>query len=232
MTRTRLLGLFTAVCLGATLLTGCGGSSGDDLDELSIGDLLDRATTAVRDETYVSITGSIDRSGNETGLDLHYVGDDSDGSITLDGAKLQLRTVDGTTWFKPSDEFWKSQVGGKQAKRLIRLIDGRWIVADPANQSFGQIIQLASRDFVDEQLLDTEDGDLRRGDNEEVDGQKCLTLKTGDGTLYLSADDALPVQITGSTEEGEGKATFSYDEIPAPTAPAKDEQIDLSKLGG
>jgi hypothetical protein len=233
MRPTRLTAILTALALGGAALAGCGGSSsgGKDLSDLSTTQLLDRAVAQVKKEKYVSVSGKIDDQGQETGLDLNYVGDDSRGTITLEGTTLELETVGGKTWFKPSDAFWNKQMGAKSAAQIIKIIDGRWIVAEASNQSFAQLIELASKDFVTKEILDP-DSKVTKGKVTKVKGIDVIPLKTTDGTLYLDKSNARPVQIVGNGSQGKGTADFSYDKIDPPTAPAAKDQVDLSKISG
>jgi hypothetical protein len=232
MSRTRLTAILTALLLGGAALAGCGSSGGgSDLTGLSTTKLLDKAVAQVKKEKYVKISGKINDKGQETGLDLSYVGSDSHGTITLESTTLELETVAGKTYFKPSDAFWRKQMGAKNAAQVIKLINGRWIVADSSNQSFAQLIELASKDFVTKEILNP-DSKVTKGKVTKVSGVECIPLETADGTLYVDKENARPVQIVGKGSEGKGTADFSYDKIDAPTAPAKDQQVDLSKLGG
>lgn len=230
MSRNRIPAILTALLLGLALLSGCG-SSKDDLSGLSTSKLLSKASAQVKNAKYVKIAGKVENSGNETALDLSYVGKDSHGTITLGGTTLELESVDGTTYFKPSDDFWKQQMGAKNAAQIIKVIDGRWIIADPKNQNFAQLVELASRDFVTKEILKP-DSKVTKGKGKSVNGVDCITLDTSSGTLYLDQENARPVQIVGKGSDGAGKADFSYGKIDAPTAPAKDEQVDLAQLGG
>jgi hypothetical protein len=223
----RIPAIATAVVLAGAVLAGCGSSS-SDLSGLSATTLLSKATTQLAKEPYITLRGDITDSGGQTGLDLSYVGDDSHGTITLKGAELELQTVAGQTYFKPSDSFWKAQMGAN-AVSVIKLINGRWIIADPTNQSFGQLIQLASKDFVTKDVLDPS-GTVTKGKETRINDILCIPLKTKDGTLYLDAKTARPVQIVGNGSGGTGKADFSYDLVDAPTAPAKKDTVDLSSL--
>jgi hypothetical protein len=234
MRPTRLTAMLSALALGGAVLVGCGGGGGgggggDDLSGLSTSKLLAKAVAQVKAAKYVRISGKINDQGQDTGLDLSYVGKDSRGTITLEGATVELETVGGKTWFKPSDAFWNKQMGAKSAAQVIKLVNGRWIVAAAGNQSYAQLIELASRDLITKEILDP-DSKVTKGKVTKVDGVEVIPLKTTDGTLYLDKETARPVQIVGSGSS-KGTANFSYDKIDAPTAPAAKDQVDLSKLG-
>lgn len=225
----RTVAALCALLLGV-LLAGCG-SSKSSLSDLSSTALLRKASTAVSGKHYVSLTGRIDQSGNKTGLDLHYVGDDSYGRITLSNdAQLELKQVGDKTWFKPNDAFWKAQMS-TGAAAVIKVIAGRWILADPSNKEFGQVLELADRDFLTQQMLDSS-VTATKGKPTKVRGIDCIPLKLKNGVMYLDEDNALPVRVTGNQKSGSGVADFSYAKVSAPTAPAAKDQVDLSALGG
>lgn len=231
MRRSRPITLLAATALVLGLaLTGCGGS-GSDLSGLSAKQLLSRATAALKKQPNVSISGRIGTTSSQTGLDLHYVGQDASyGQLSLDQGSLRFEQVSGKTWLKPDAGFLRAQLGAGAAA-VTQLIGDKWILADASNQAFSQLIQVANRDFVDSQVLSAS-GSVTKGANATVDGHKCLTLKTKTGTLYLDASSALPVQVAGTGGSGTGKARFDYGKLTAPTAPTADEQVDLNKLVG
>lgn len=228
-TRPTALLAVVALVLGLAV-AGCGGA-GTDLSGLSAKQLLAKATAALKKQEDVSISGRIGTTASQTGLDLHYVGHDASyGRLTLSTGTLEFERVAGKTWLKPDAGFLRAQLGASGAA-VTKLIGGKWILADPSNQAFGQLIQVASRDFVDSQVLSAS-STVTKGGPATVDGTKCVTLKTRTGTLYLDAATALPVQVAGTGDEDTGKAQFSYAKLTAPKAPPASEQVDLSKLVG
>jgi hypothetical protein len=232
MTRLRTPALVLALALALTGLAGCGGSSQpkSDLSKLSTTQLLAKAKKQIQNEKYVSVKGKISEKGTSTGIDLNYIDDDSHGVLTINGASVEIETVSGKTYFKPSNAFWKAQMG-PSASQIIKLIDGRWIIADAKNASFQQLISLASRSFVTDQILDPS-AKVTKGKGKKVDGVDCIALTTSDGILYLDRSTARPVQIAGATSQTKGTADFSYDKIDKPTAPSAKDSVDVSKLSG
>ncbi|WP_310961152.1 hypothetical protein [Nocardioides terrisoli] len=228
----------TALCLVvlgallAVLLAGCG-SSKPDLTKLSVPALFHKASAAVAKKKYISLSGRIASSNGlaGTGLDLHYVDGDSYGEITLgNGAQLRIESVGGKTWFKPNAAFWRAQMG-KDAAAILRVIAGRWILANPDNANFGQVLQLASRDFIAKQVLDPKIP-AAKGSVTTIAGTDCIPLRLKAGTLYLNASTALPVRVAGTGKSGSGAADFSYAKVSAPIAPTAKQQVDLSSLTG
>ena len=223
----RLLVALFAVLLGL-VLTGCGGSTPSQA-KLSTAKLLTKARAYVKAQHDVSLSGRIDQGGAETSIDLKYSGDDSYGTIKLSGATIALESIGGKTYFKPSAAFWTQQLPKDQATMVTKLIGSRWIIADKANANFAQLIQLAQRSFLTDEVLTPEDK-VTKGAVTTVSGTKAIPLKLKSGAIYLADRDARPLQIKGSGSGGSGTATFSYDKVTVPAAPSSKEQVDLAKL--
>ena len=223
-TITALVALLIAFSVAA-----CGSSK--SLSGESTSTLLKKSRAAVAKEKYVSISGKINESGKATSIDLHYVGDDSYGTIVLAGATIQLESVDGKTYIKPNDTFWKQQLSAAQAKVVTGLIGGRWIIADTANSNFAQLISLSHRDFLTKDMLTpSSKTKVSKGKVTTVGGEKAIPLTLGESKLYLDDSTARPIQVSGSGGGSTGTAKFSYDKVDTPTAPAAKDQVDLAKL--
>lgn len=229
-----------ALLIAATMaLTGCGASGSEDkgndagssdtkpkedLTNLSADELLAKSKKAATEAEVLTISGA----GSGLALDISYLENASTGTITLEGAEIKLLTVDGKSWIRGSDDFWKKQAPD-QANQIITVINGRWIVADPANADFKDLISFGDRKFVTETLL-VPDDEMVLGKPKTIDGVECLALSDGkNGNLYVAKDDGRPIQVAGETNEDMLK--FSYDEVDEPKAPAKDEIVDLGALG-
>jgi len=220
-----------AVLIAATLglvLAGCGGSAPSQA-KLSSDQLLAKARAYVKSHQDVSLSGKIDQGGGETSLDLKYSGEDSFGTIKLSGATIDLESIGGTTYFKPSREFWTQQLPQAQADLVSKLIGDRWIIADPANANFAQLIEVSKRAFLTDTVLAPE-GKAAKGKVTTISGIKAIPLTLTHGSIYLADSDARPLQIKGSGSGGSGTADFSYAKVTMPAAPTAKEQVDLSKL--
>ena len=223
MLRSRVVAVAAAAAL---VLAGCGGSDKSDLSDLSVSKLLAKAKTAVASEKSVSISGEgKEDSGSTIGLDVHYVGKDASGKVSIDGDELRFLKVDEKTFFKAEDSFWKS-MSGDQADTIIAVINGRWIQTH-GEQDFADLVSFADRSFLADNVLKP-DATPKKGDPKTVDGVKCLALEDGEGTLYLAADDARPIQIDDGKDGG--ILRFSYKDQEAPQAPASSQILDSSKF--
>ncbi|MEJ7832048.1 MAG: hypothetical protein WKF79_03975 [Nocardioides sp.] len=105
------------VLLSGAALTGCGGDSGGggedggDFAEQSADEIVDAAMDAMAGLESVHLTAVIDAEGSQVQLDLSVsTSGDCTGSIVLDGATAELRSVDGEGWFKPEEAFWRNSI--------------------------------------------------------------------------------------------------------------------------
>jgi len=222
----RLFAVLLAALLGV-LLAGCGSTPSQS--KLSTADLLKKARAYVTAHDDVSLSGKIDQSGTGTSLDLKYSGSDSYGTIKLSGATIELESVGGTTYFRPSKEFWSQQLPKAQADLVTKLIGTRWIIADPSNANFAQLIQVSKRAFLIDEVLTPQDK-VTKGKVTTVSGTKAIPLTLKSGAIYLADSDARPLQIKGSGSGGSGTATFDYGKVTIPAAPASKDTVDLAKL--
>lgn len=231
MRRSRPTAVLAVMVLLGLALAGCGGAPRQDLSGLTAAQLLAKATKALTGQRYVSVTGTIGTTATETALDLHYIGHSASyGSLTVPQGSIRFERVAGTTWLRPDAGFLKAQLGASAAP-VIKLIGDKWILADPSNKAFAELNDVASRDFIDSQVL-SPGSKVTRAAPATISGTRCLTLKTKTGTLYLDATTALPVQVVGMGGASVGRARFTYDHLDAPTAPPAAKQVDLSKLVG
>lgn len=222
----RALAVLLAAVLGI-LLTGCGSTPSQA--KLSTSALLTKARAYIQAQDNVSLSGRIAQGGAETAIDLAYSGQDSVGTITLSGAQIQVESIGGKTYFKPSDAFWSQQLPKAQATLVTKLINGRWIIADPSNSDFTQLIQISKRAFITDEVL-TPTGKVIKGKVTTISGTKAIPLTLDNGAIYLADSDARPLQVKGSGGGGSGTATFSYAKVTIPAAPAAKDQVDLAKL--
>lgn len=183
----------------------------------------------------VHINGTATQGRQKISLDMSYVGQNASGSMTVDGGKLTLLTVDGATYFKADEAFWKS-ADPSEAKRIAALVGDRWIQIDPTDSSFTEMASMATRDFLTQDLL-TPDGKIAKGDPKTIKGVNCLTLvdtsKTDGGYLYVDAADAKPIQVAPAAgAKSGGELNFDYSPGAIPPTPAASDVLDFSALQG
>ena len=222
--RVRTLALIAA---SALVLVGCG--SGSDSDEgvadLSATKILAQAEKQLAEEDFVTVKGegTEEESGGDIALDMSFAGKTASGTVAFNGMKLELLKADGASYFKADKKFFEST--GAPAETMD-LIGDKWVLIDPANQTFAEIGNFVEKQDFFAELLDA-DGKVTKGKDKNVNGVDCVALTTDDSTFYFDKSDAKPVSLV-TTKDGEGTLDFSYDEVDEAEAPPADEVLDLA----
>jgi hypothetical protein len=223
------------------LLAACGGGSGDGGDsEFASGSASSIQSASIDDMKSVEslhVKGSVTQQGSELGRDVTLTADgDCVGSISISGANsgsAELISVGGSSWFKPDEEFWRTQAG-PQAEQIISKVGDKWVQLPEGDESFGTVCDL-------DQMLDPlseESKSLEKGQTEEVDGQDAIKLTRDDqasgGTIttWVAVDNPHHI-VKFETEGGDASSssTFSeFDQDAAIEAPADDEVITVEEL--
>lgn len=223
--RVRVSALIVA---SAFVLVGCGGSSDDGIADLSATKMLAKANKQLAKQDFVTVEGkgTEEESGSKIEVDMSFAGDTASGTIEFSGMKLEVRRADDKSYFKADKSFFESS--GAPAGELAQIA-GKWVVIDPANQSFAEVGSFLSKKEFLKDLLKP-DGKVTKGKEKKVNGVDCVALKSTEGTLYLDKKDGTPISIV-TTKDGEGTLDFSYDKVDEAEAPPADEVVDLSQLG-
>ena len=223
-------------CLGAAgalvVLTGCG----SDFAEESSTDIQKAATTDMKAVKSLHLAGDVTTQGEEISLDLTLTDEGNcEGEVGVQGGTAQIISLDGKSWFKADEAFWEASAG-EAAGQITAMVGDKWVV-QPGEASFASFCDL---DTLLEELGSNDDREVtKQEDTEEIDGQEAVVLdsETSDGdplTAWVSVDDPhhiLQMQVDEGDEPG--KVTFSeFDEEVSIEAPAKEDTIDLSQLGG
>ncbi|KQV74838.1 hypothetical protein ASC61_07395 [Aeromicrobium sp. Root344] len=223
--RVRTLALLVA---SAFVLVGCGSGSDDGVADQSASKLLTTAKKQLADQDFVTVKGkgSDKEAGQEIEVDLAFANKTADGSVKVSGMELQLLKADAKTYFKADKAFFESS--GAPAE-VMNLIGDKWVLIDPANQSFAELGDFVSKDKFFDGLLEA-DSKVTKGKEKKVNGVDCIALKDKEGTLYLDKSDGKPISLV-TTDDGKGTLDFTYDKVDEAKAPSSDEVVDLAKLG-
>lgn len=229
---TGLLGLAGAI-------TGCSGSDDNGFSDESAEKIVASAKSDMGDLTAVKVSGTITTAGKATTLDLQ-VGTEGNctGTIGVDDGSAELLGVDGTTWMKPDETFWRTSAG-ESADQIISLVGDKWVVLPSDDDSFDQFCDVTA--LLDNLLKDDTEEDKSTYTNtgtEKIDGQDVVAVDnedpdTGTSTGYVLVDDPhYLVKIEKTDGDDTGSVTFSaFDEEFEVTAPSDDEVVDLTTLG-
>lgn len=214
------------------LLAGCGSSFADE----SATTIQKAATEDMKALDAVHMEGSVSQQDTEIGLDLSLTSDgDCTGTISRgDSGSAEVLTLDGTSWFKPDEEFWRAQAG-PAAEQIISTVGDNWVQLPEGDQSFASFCDL---DQLLDQIGGDEDSDSKKGETEDVDDQEAVKLtrdaKEGGGTItaWVAVDDPHHV-LKIEQAEGDSPGTFSFsefDQAASIEAPADDEVITVEDL--
>ncbi len=228
------IGLAVAGIGALAVLTACGGR---DFADESADTILKASTDDMGDLTAVKVSGDLTTGGQAISIDLQLSSDGScTGSLGIGDGTAELLGVDGTTWMRPDEAFWRSSAGAR-ADDVIAVVGAKWVVVPDDEDSINQFCDVD--DLLDRLLKSDDDGSTyTKGGTDTLAGDDVVKIDTedpedGTSTGYVLVDDPhYLVKIEKTEGDGTGTVTFSaFDEEFDVTAPGADEVIDLDNLG-
>lgn len=226
-----------ALGLGAATLTGCGGGD-SDFEKESAEDIVSTAKTDMKDLKSVKVAGTITSDDQEITIDIQAGSEGNcTGSISVGGGTTELLGVDGQTWMRPDEAFWRS-FGGANADQILTAVGDQWVVIGEDEDSFNQFCDVD--ELLDELLKDDADdkSTYEKVGTDELDGEDVIKIEnTEEGEEasigYVLVDEPhYLVKVERTEGEDQGSVTFSdFDEELEVEAPADDEVVDLNSLG-
>ena len=213
---------------------GCAGSDdgGDsDFAHQSGDKIADLAKADMKSLDEVRYAGEITSGSQDVTLDLKAKSSgDCTGSIGIGDGTAQVRSKDGTSWFKPDEAFWRANAGDS-ADAIIQAVGDKWVLDTDANFSkFCDLDSLFDALFTE----DSGAGAYKTTGTGEVDGQKVVKVEqTGDvgtatGYVLVSGKHYL-VKLERNKGDQPGHLEFTdFNKDFDVAVPAKDEVIDLS----
>lgn len=222
----------------AVVLTACGGSDGGGFADESADEIVKTAKADMADLKAVKVSGSVTSSGEQIDIDLQASSDgDCTGTIGIAGGSTELLGVDGSTWMRPDEAFWRT-TAGESADQVISMVGDKWVVVPAEDDSFNTFCDV--QDLLDQMLKDDDEdkSTYTKKGTEDVDGDETIAIdnkdpEDGTSTGYVLLDEPhYLVKIEKTDGEDTGEVTFSeFDEEFDVEAPADDEVIDLDQLG-
>ncbi|WP_239520781.1 hypothetical protein [Blastococcus saxobsidens] len=186
--RTRQLTTATTVAATVLLLGAC---SSSPLEGKNGTEVAEAAADALEKAGSVHVQGTIEQGGEEGELDLQLQGEDSAGTLTIDGVAIELVTAGGEQFLKAPDDFWASsglpeEVASSLAGKWVALPDGGADFAEFSLASILEDLRNPSSDVKDEVGED------------EVDGTDVVVVEQEDGSKLFVADEdpAYPLRLT------------------------------------
>jgi hypothetical protein len=227
--------------VGALAVLGaCGGGGGDggdsDFAQESASAIQKAATEDMKALEAVHMEGSVTQEDQEIGLDLSLTTDgDCAGTISRgDSGSAEVVTLDGTSWFKPDEEFWRAQAGAA-ADQIISTVGDNWVQLPEGDQSFASFCDL---DELLDQIDEDQDKPSEKDGTEDVDGQEAVKLTRDDEesggtiTVWVAVDDPHHI-LKVEQAEGDSPGSFTFSDFDADAsieAPADDEIITVEEL--
>jgi hypothetical protein len=223
------------------VLAACGGGGDDggdsDFANESAANIQKAANEDMDAAKSLRMEGSVTQQGTEIGRDLTVNTDgDCTGTFSVvdQDATAELLIVDGTSYVKPDEAFWKAQAG-KLAEEIIAKVGDSWVQAPEGDESFSGICDVDA-------LLDEVDGQMEKptkGETTDVDGQGAIELTSdseaegGTTSVWVAVDD--PHHILKVEQEAADAASASFnfsefDEDVAIEAPAEEDVVPAEEL--
>ncbi|QSR28382.1 hypothetical protein CFH99_22415 [Nocardioides aromaticivorans] len=212
-----------------------GSSQTSNYEDTPVDQIGEDVEAAMKALETVHLAGNIvDDEGQKILMDVTVSrGGDCEGTMQIEGVgSMDIIAVEGVSYFKADDAFWKSQ-GGEQASVITGLIGDKWTTDSSDPEGFAELCDL------DELLSDLNSDDIAGDDSkvtgtQDVSGKETVTIAfTSDdgnqGTAYVAAED--PHYFVRFDVPEEGAMGFSrFDEPLEVEKPAAGEIFDLAKL--
>jgi hypothetical protein len=235
----RIVRLAVALSVAVVLVAGCKGGrdagstatpapTDNGVSALPANEIVNRSLQALREAVSFRLKGATTDEDMKIDVDLRYRGEDVVGTVTVDGAGLELIKVGTLLYIKPDETALKELSRGNNA--VAALLRGKWLkgLADSGDLSgFGEIADI-------DQLLKPS-GELSKGETKDVNGTPAITLEEksagGDKLYVATVGPPYPLRIEG--EGGDSRGVLDFSEFGAEVdvkAPPSTEVVDVDQL--
>ena len=237
----RIVRLAVALSVAVVLVAGC--KSGRDagsaptpaptdngVSALPANEIVDRSLQALREAVSFRMKGATTNEDMKIDVDLRYRGEDVIGTVTVDGAGLELIKVGTLLYIKPDESALKELSNGNSS--VAALLRGKWLKGSAISgdlSSFGEIADI-------DQVLKPS-GELSKGETKDVNGTPAITLeeKSADGDKLYIAIVGPPYPLRMEGEGGGSRGALDFSEFGAEVdikAPPSTEVVDIDQLPG
>ena len=234
--RTRTAAPMTLVVVALLVAAVCGacggGTSSNGEEKKSATQVLADAKAAMLKASSFHVAGHTVDSGQTTVLDLTLSPTRGGGSITTDGATMQLVVGGGEVYLKADQASWRKLGGSSMTAAAAQLVADRWVKAPTTNPDFRDLANIGDlKGFLSEGLKP--EGQVSKQAVTTVNGKHAVPLVDATGsTLYIAASGlpyALKIDDTAKSSGGAGTVTFDhYGNATIPAVPTG--AIDLTAL--
>jgi len=209
-----------------------GGNSSNGEEKKPATQILADTKAAILKAKSFHISGQSVDSGKTTALDVTLSPTRSGGSITSDGATLQLVVGGGEVYMKADQASWRKLGGSAMSAAAAQLVADRWVKAPTTNADFKDLAKIGDlKSFLNEGLQP--EGQVSKHAVTTVDGKRVLPLVDGTGsTLYIAATGPpYVVKIDNTAKASGGAGTLTFDHYGNAAIPAiPNGAVDLSAL--
>lgn len=195
------------------------------VDKLKADEILKRTSAAVAEATSVKANVSQQQEGGtSSALNLSLTQTGAQGTLASGPSSQEYVATDGTIYLKGDDQF-NQQVAGSNASKLT----GKWVSVPADSQEAGSLANLSSIPKFFSDLL-TPASAPTKVDPKEINGVRCVGLKSQNGTMWVAmTGEPYPIAIESETEQG----AVNLSEWNAPVtiaAPPADQVVPYSEV--
>jgi hypothetical protein len=183
---------------------------------------LTTARVALRNAKTARLTGNITTGGQKIQLDLELVGDNSTGTLTVDGNDVQLIKLDGSVYIKGDPQFLAQYANGDTA--AVQALNGKWL----KTATTSDFDSFSIDGFADELKASNDVKVNAKTTQATQNGKPVVILSQSDGSTLTIANtgEAYPLVLNGKGTDS-GQLTFS-DFNKAVTITAPSDILDVS----
>ncbi len=207
----------------------------EDFTGQSADEIATASREAMRGLTSLRLDGTVDQDGQQLEIDLAVsTAGDCTGTISLAGASVEVLGVGGEAWIRPSEEFWRKQLG-PQADAVIKQVGDKWVPQPAGDKSFQRLCDL---DQLLEELVTPDGATYEKGEVSELAGEEVVAIESTDtdgetSTGYVQVGGEHYLVKAESQGDTAGSVTFSaFDEPVGAKAPAAGEVAELPGATG
>ena len=212
-----------AIAVGglAVVLSSCG-----TIEELTKSDFAKQdadtiarsAVKAVDDIESARITGPYQQDGRELFIDV-WVSRSGDcrGTLREGGNNVDVRRVEGKTWFKGDTGLINIAGGGAVPRAVVKKLSTRWMSVDDAagRKTFRELCDL-DEIFEDVDALTNLD-EVTVGDEIDIDGRAAVEINSSPGGAHTErvwvSSEAPHYILKATSDEARQSLTFAFSEF-------------------
>ncbi|MFD3484354.1 hypothetical protein [Streptomyces sp. NPDC058665] len=226
-------------------------TTGDPFAGMSAAQIARKAVTATKGAKSLRLTAEGTENGKRLKVDFSLDNKGTcAGGLRRDDSEAEFAVVNGVTYVKGDDEFWRSLASGGndpnpespdpgRADELVQLLSGKWLKIPASGNSPARALGGAcDLDAMLGTLNTADTKGLTRGAAAEVDGRKAVTLVKREGgrtqTTFVAAEGA-PYLLKAVSEGGQAPGTVLFGDFGVPvkaTVPPAGDTVDLGDIRG